>query len=197
MVVLHYTAMTSAAAALCTLSTPQTEVSSHYLIDEAGTTTQLVDEHMRAWHAGQGSWRGLEDINSRSIGIELANDGATPFSAAQMDATEELLRGIHARWQIAPEGVIAHSDMAPRRKIDPGPRFDWRRLARSGVSVWPEMADAEPDGFAQAARSFGYPDVPLDTLLSAFRLRFRPWADGPLDAVDAGLATNLAVRFGN
>ena len=195
-VVLHYTAMDSAEAALRALCDPTREVSAHYLLDEAGAVMQLVPEDMRAWHAGRGTWRGLDDINSRSIGIELANSGQTPFSARQITVLEHLLAGILDRWSIPPEGVIGHSDMAPERKIDPGPRFDWRRLARQGLSVWPDAQAAEPEAFRPALHAFGYPEVADDLLLKAFRMRFRPWAEGPTDAVDAGLATDLARRFG-
>jgi N-acetylmuramoyl-L-alanine amidase len=138
LVVLHYTAMASAEAALARLCDPGAEVSCHWLIDEDGRLFALVPEELRAWHAGAGTWRGRGDVNSRSIGIELQNDGRSPFPERQMAALERLLPGIMARWEIAPAGVIAHSDMAPDRKADPGPRFDWRRLARAGLSVWPE-----------------------------------------------------------
>ena len=109
---------------------------------------------VRAWHAGAGEWAGITDVNSHSIGIELANTGFQPFPEAQMAGLESLLRGVMDRWQIGPEGVIAHSDMAPERKSDPGPRFDWRRLALQGLSVWPEAQEADPDGFFQDARRF-------------------------------------------
>jgi N-acetylmuramoyl-L-alanine amidase len=138
MVVIHYTAMESCAAALARLCDPAAEVSAHWLIAEDGRVMALVPEEMRAWHAGAGAWGGVGDVNSRSIGIELANDGAQPFGAPQMAALERLLAGIMARWQVRPERVIGHSDMAPERKRDPGPRFDWRALARAGLSVWPE-----------------------------------------------------------
>ncbi len=195
-VVLHYTAMESCAAAAERLCDPTYEVSSHYLIDYDGTVHQLVPEEARAWHAGAGQWRGLADMNSRSIGIELANDGREPFPEPQMTALETLLAGIMARWAIPPQAVIAHSDMAPGRKSDPGVRFDWCRLAQRGLSVWPEMAgQGDPAAFHFHAQRFGYPSD-ADNLLTAFRLRFRPWAAGPLDAVDAALAENLALRFG-
>lgn len=197
MVVIHYTAMPSERAALATLCNPATEVSAHYLIAGDGEVLLLVPEVLRAWHAGAGRWGAVTDVNSRSIGIELANDGASPFAAAQMDALCDLLCGIRARWAIRPERVIGHSDMAPGRKIDPGARFDWRRLAREGLSVWPEPTEnADTSDFLPLMRAFGYTatDDP-DLLLQVFRLRFRPWATGPLDATDAGLIRDLARGF--
>ena len=195
LVVIHYTAMDSCAAALARLCDPAVEVSAHYLIDTEGRVLSLVDEAARAWHAGAGSWGGRGDVNSRSIGVELANRGAEPFAAAQMAALEGLLAGILARWALPPQAVIGHCDMAPDRKADPGPRFDWRRLALQGLSVWPVAGAGAPSDFGTDARRFGYPDAPADCLLTAFRLRFRPWARGPLDAVDAGLMADLAQRF--
>lgn len=198
LVVLHYTAMSSAEAALRALCDPAREVSAHYLITEQGEVLDLVDEEMRAWHAGIGTWAGADDVNSRSIGIEIANDGASPFAAPAMDALEALLPGILERWAIPPEGVIGHSDMAPRRKFDPGPKFDWRRLARAGLSVWPEAkaAAAEPASFFGHARAFGYPEDDADLILGAFRSRFRPGAKGPVSAADAAPMADLARRYG-
>lgn len=194
MIVLHYTGMESCAAAHARLCDPQAEVSAHYLISETGALWQLVPEALRAWHAGAGHWAGSDDVNSRSIGIELANTGAAPFPEPQMAVLEDLMQGIMARWSIAPHRVIAHSDMAPARKADPGPRFDWRRLALSGLSVWPTAG--APGDFLDAARAFGYPpDAAPEDILGAFRLRFRPWASGPVDATDAALAGDLARRF--
>ena len=202
LVVLHYTAMESCAAAERALCDPAREVSAHYLISEAGEVRALVDEKMRAWHAGAGTWGGAGDVNSRSIGIELSNTGFAPFAARQIDALEALLPGILGRWSIPPEGVIAHSDMAPGRKSDPGPRFDWLRLARRGLSVWPDASGAEgapapeKQRFRDAALRFGYPDVADDLLLKTMRLRFRPGADGPLDVTDMAIIGDLAARFG-
>lgn len=196
MVVIHYTGMASCAAALERLCDPAAEVSAHWLVDGDGTLHALVPEDLRAWHAGAGAWGAVTDVNSRSIGIELANPGAQPFPLRQMLALEVLLAGIMARWSIPPERVIGHSDMAPDRKRDPGPRFDWRALARAGLSVWPDgSAQADPSAFLPAARAFGYPDAGPDLVLQAFRLRFRPWARGPVDAQDAGAALDLARRF--
>lgn len=195
LIVLHYTAMPTCAEARDRLCDPATEVSAHWLISEAGRAEQLVDEAMRAWHAGAGAWGAASDVNSRSVGIELANTGDAPFPEPQMAALEGLLGQIMSRWQIPPERIIAHSDMAPGRKRDPGPRFDWRRLALGGLAVWP---GAGGDGNAPLTRSlnaFGYPVAPDEVLLQAFRLRFRPWAVGGEDAVDRALAHDLARRF--
>lgn len=199
LIVLHYTAMKDCAAAERALCDPAREVSAHYLISRSGEVIQLVDEARRAWHAGAGGWRGTGDVNSRSIGIELDNDGVSPFSGPLMDALEGLLPGILQRWSIAPEGVIAHSDMAPERKSDPGPRFDWLRLARQGLSVWPDPQPCDTTDLARFradARTFGYPDLDDALLLRAVRLRFRPAATGPLDASDCAIMADLAARYG-
>ncbi|KXF90865.1 N-acetylmuramoyl-L-alanine amidase [Phaeobacter inhibens] len=199
LVVLHYTAMDSAEAALERLRDPQYEVSAHYLIGADGTLWQMVREADRAWHAGAGEWCGQEDINSRSIGIELDNRGDHPFSAPQMTRLETLLSAILQRWAISPTGVIGHSCMAPGRKSDPGPRFDWARLARQGLAApVPEGRGAESviaqepcagmDHFRALARARGFTaDVGDATLLQAVRLRFRPWQRGPLSDADVQL----------
>ncbi|WP_299792348.1 N-acetylmuramoyl-L-alanine amidase [uncultured Marivita sp.] len=191
---MHYTAMDCAEKARDWLCHDEAQVSAHYVIGPDGTVWQLVDEADRAWHAGAGAWGPVTDVNSRSIGIEIANTGSTPFAAKQMDALDTLVAAIMARHAIPPERVIGHSDMAPGRKIDPGARFDWRRLARQGLAIWPEP-EGEGD-FTDNVRAFGYTaDVPRDTLLAAFRLRFRPGATGPLDDTDRAIMANLAKRW--
>ncbi|WP_233155079.1 N-acetylmuramoyl-L-alanine amidase [Sedimentitalea arenosa] len=197
LIVIHYTAMSSAEAALARLCDPAAEVSAHYLIAGDGRVWQMVEEMQRAWHAGAGRWGGQGDVNSRSVGIELDNDGTYPFSDPQMRALEGLLAGIMDRWRIGPAGLIGHSDMAPDRKFDPGPRFDWVRLARQGLAVWPgQDACGEGDFIADAAR-FGYdPEYGADAVLAAFRARFRPFATGPLCAADTAAMQDLAHRFG-
>ncbi len=201
MVVLHYTGMETAKAALARLQDPRAEVSAHYLVSEDGRVWRLVPEEMRAWHAGAGSWAGAADVNSRSIGIELANPGPLagypPFPEAQMVALEALLDAILARWRMPPAHVIAHSDMAPERKVDPGPKFDWRRLGRAGRALWVEgRGGSAPnwDVFCAAASAAGYPEtMDRETLLDAFRLRFRPAGRGrPLEPVDTYTAQALA-----
>jgi len=134
MVVLHYTAMESAEAACTRLCDPEPEVSAHYLISETGEILRLVAEEQRAWHAGAGAWKECSDINSYSIGIELANRGDEPFPEPQLCVLEVLLKDILKRWQISPKRVLGHSDIAPGRKQDPGPRFPWSRLAAQGLA---------------------------------------------------------------
>ena len=194
LVVLHFTEMPSADAALERLSSPQAEVSAHYLIARDGTVWQLVDEEQRAWHAGAGQWQGLDDVNSRSIGIELDNDGHSPFSARMMASLEIVLKDILARWDIPPVGVIAHSDMAPSRKIDPGRRFDWERLARLGLAIWPKTQGNPQQSLATSLDAIGYPDPHDAQSLRAFRLRFNPGASGPETALDRAIADAVAVE---
>jgi N-acetylmuramoyl-L-alanine amidase len=188
LIVLHYTAMNGAPAALDRLCDPAAEVSAHYLIGACGTVWQMVAEDQRAWHAGAGEWAGMADINSRSIGIELDNRGDHPFSEPQMAALERLLPQVMARWGIGPGGVIGHSDMAPGRKRDPGPRFDWARLARGGLAVaCGQGAGEAPDAvrFRARAMAAGFTAAADEAvLLDAVRLRFRPWGRGPLSAHD-------------
>ena len=136
MIVLHHTVL-DLPESLRRLCDPVIEVSAHFVIAADGAIFRLVPEQMRAWHAGAGRWGAVAEVNSRSVGIEIVNRGDHPYAAAQMRALEGLLPGIMVRWRVPPERVIAHSDMAPRRKIDPGKRFDWRRLALAGLAVWP------------------------------------------------------------
>lgn len=189
--------MRDTAAACRTLCNPDNEVSSHYLIAPDGQVMSLVAEDMRAWHAGAGRWGDITDVNSASIGIELSNDGYSPFAALLMDALCELVAGIMTRWQIPAHGVIGHSDFAPGRKIDPGIRFDWQRLARLGLAVWPTPVDPAPlDQFMplMALAGFTATDDP-DLALHCFRLHYRPQAHGPLSLDDMALLTDLAQRF--
>jgi N-acetylmuramoyl-L-alanine amidase len=139
---LHYTGMASAEAACRRLCDPDSKVSCHYLVEEEGGIVQMVEEDMRAWHAGQSYWHGETDINSRSIGIEIHNGGHDfgypDFPDRQMEAVVALARDILDRHPILPQRVLAHSDVAPRRKQDPGEKFDWRRLHEAGIGHWVE-----------------------------------------------------------
>jgi len=178
---LHYTGMKSAAESLARLCDPTAKVSAHYLVEEDGTLWQLVDEAQRAWHAGIGSWAGATDISARSIGIELQNPGHEfgyrKFPEPQMQALIELARGILARHAIPPARVLGHADTAPTRKEDPGELFDWRRLAREGIGLWPDDGPATGSADWQALLAqYGYDVRDPDAALRAFRRHFEPEA---------------------
>ena len=194
LVVIHYTAMENAEAALERLCGSEFEVSAHYLVGRDGTVYRMVPEDKRAWHAGVGSWAGRGDVNSRSLGIELDNDGMSQFTEPLMAKLEVLLSDILDRHALPPWAVIGHSDMAPGRKRDPGRHFDWRRLAEKGLSIWP--APLPGGDFMRDAAAFGYPvHVGKGAILSAFRQRFNPNADGPLSKEDEALMAGLARGF--
>lgn len=204
MLVIHYTGMRSADAALDRLCDPSAEVSAHYVIREDGRIHALVDEAMRAWHAGRSFWRGARDINSRSIGIELVNpghdNGYRPFPIAQMEALVWLASGILTRHPISPHNIVGHSDIAPDRKRDPGEFFDWRFLSLRGIGLWPEatLGAEEIEALSASEREmcrhflsrFGYAldegdyeDTQSAAVATAFQSRFRPLAvTGRLDA---------------
>jgi N-acetylmuramoyl-L-alanine amidase len=169
--ILHYTGMETAEKACDWLCREESQVSCHYLVDEKGRIIQMVDETMRAWHAGVSSWHGEEDINSFSIGIEIQNPGHglgyLEFPAVQMDAVAALAKDIVSRHAIAPRNVLAHSDVAPGRKIDPGEKFDWRFLHTKGIG---HFVDPEPLGggsFLQEGDS-GDPVFALQAMLKLY-----------------------------
>jgi N-acetylmuramoyl-L-alanine amidase len=220
MVILHYTGMQTADAALARLADPEAKVSSHYLVDEDGRVDQLVPEARRARHAGISSWAGVTDVNSHSVGIEIVNPGHEfgyrDFPDAQIAAVIALTRDIVARHAVRPDRVLAHSDVAPARKQDPGEKFPWARLAAADVGLWVEPAPLGPgilcapgDRNEQVARlqsqlaDYGYGieatgvyDEQTVIVMSAFQRHFRPaQVDGIADrsTVDT-LARLLAAR---
>ncbi len=206
---LHYTGMAGEAAALERLCDPAARVSAHYLIGEDGRVLRLVAEDRRAWHAGVACWAGERDVNSRSIGIELANPGHEfgyrHFPEAQMDSLIALARDILARHPIPSHRVLGHSDVAPARKRDPGELFDWPRLAAAGLGLWPAPADEPAKTPAEAwfragLGRFGYclpPEAdPLDEVLAAFQRHFRPEAvTGRPDPGTAARLRGLLARL--
>jgi N-acetylmuramoyl-L-alanine amidase len=200
-VVLHYTGMQRAAEALDWLCNPASKVSAHWFIDEDGTTTQLVAEERRAWHAGRGMFRGVTDMNSASVGIELQNPGHEwgyrPFPRRQMQACLWLLGEIVARHGIDRADVIGHSDHAPTRKDDPGEKFDWGLLARHGLALArparllpaPQWDDA---AFIEALRGFGYDVRDQHAAVRAFQRRFRQArVDGTIDMETRAILATL------
>lgn len=171
MILLHYTGMGTAEGALDWLCRAESQVSSHYFVFEDGRVVQLVPEERRAWHAGKSLWREEADINSLSIGIEIANaghpGGLPDFPDAQVEAVIELCRDCGQRWAIAPERVLGHSDVAPVRKVDPGEKFPWARLAAAGVGHWVEPAPITGGRFFQKG-DVGQPIEALQSMLSLY-----------------------------
>jgi N-acetylmuramoyl-L-alanine amidase len=204
MVVLHYTGMRSTGEALARLCDESSQVSAHYLIDEDGTVTNLVPEEKRAWHAGTSYWRGITDVNSASIGIELANPGHEwgyrPFPEPQMDALLPLLADIMDRHDIPRANVVGHSDVAPARKTDPGEYFDWRRLGQLGLAL--EIPKAKmnlfydnPGAFYLGMERFGYDITDGRAAVTAFQRRFRPeYIDGEIDGEIGGILFELLLE---
>jgi N-acetylmuramoyl-L-alanine amidase len=204
---LHYTGLASCAQAIEWLRRPASKVSCHYVVDESGRITQMVAEAMRAWHAGLSYWAGESDVNSASIGVEIHNPGHDAgypgFTEPQMAAVEALCRDIVTRNRIQPERVLAHSDVAPARKRDPGEKFDWARLARAGVGHWVEPAPYDPhdrvtgggDGgrliadvqsmlarYGYGIQPTGDSETKTESVVRAFQRHFRPaHVDGRLD----------------
>lgn len=223
-VILHYTGMPTGAEALAWLCDPASELSSHYFVWEDGRIVQLVAEDRRAWHAGRGLWKGVSDLNSASIGVEIVNPGhgqppgagePPPFPPRQIESVIALLRDIGARHAIAPERVLAHSDIAPARKIDPGEKFPWDVLRRSGIGHWTAPApiqggalyrrgqEGPPVRALQALLAlYGYGveltgvyDAQTQIVVAAFQRHFRPArVDGEADA--STLATLRALIDG-
>lgn len=214
--ILHYTGMETAEKACAWLCAPESRVSCHYLVDEDGLITAMVDEELRAWHAGESSWHGETDINSHSIGIEIHNRGHflgyPDFPPRQMKAVAELCQDIVDRHAIVPERVLAHSDVAPGRKIDPGEKFDWRYLHQQGVGHWVEPEalcagprleqGAEGDSVREAQQllaryGYGLPvtgvfDERTRIVVEAFQRHFRPQrVDGVWDQSSAGTLSRL------
>jgi N-acetylmuramoyl-L-alanine amidase len=195
-VILHHTTNGTAARALATLTDPARMVSAHYLVGRDGVVYQLVDERYRAWHAGASRWGAETDINSASIGIELDNDGFEPYPPAQVDALLALLADIEARHEIPRENFLAHGDVAPGRKVDPGALFPWNTLAQRGFGAWcdepvtpdrtvtpdepvtPAEAGARSSD-AQALALFGYDVTNLEAAVRAFNRHFMALEDEP------------------
>lgn len=221
LLLLHYTGLVDVERAIDWLSRVESRVSCHYVIDTAGTITQMVPETLRAWHAGLSVWAGDTDINSCSVGIEIHNPGhdygLPEYPEAQLQAVEALSRDIIARWRIAPARVLGHSDVAPLRKIDPGEMFPWARMAAAGVGLWctPETIDAADPGFGpgvggpsvRAAQiklaEIGYGlhmtgeiDPLTEFVLRAFQRHFRPErVDGRLDRSTGKTLERVAAAF--
>jgi len=184
-VILHHTSNATAEPALRTLTRRESQVSAHFLVVRDGTIVQLVDERARAWHAGASLWGDSHDINSASLGIELDNDGAEAYPEAQVKATLALLADLSRRYRIPTANYLGHADVAPRRKVDPGRLFPWKRLADAGFGLWCDAAEIPADAAAAGTdagegavddalglRAFGYDTSDIDAARAAFRMHF-------------------------
>ncbi|MEP6340706.1 N-acetylmuramoyl-L-alanine amidase [Parasphingorhabdus sp.] len=201
--VMHYTGMKDAASAINWLANPDAKVSAHYVVTEDGQIVQMVNEENRAWHAGRGYWRGIEDVNSASIGIEIVNPGHewgyVPFPEEQMDSVTRLASEIVGRHNIAKSNIIGHSDLAPARKQDPGELFDWGRLARHGLALErPTKNLFDPiwtdGGFMLALERFGYDITAKKDAVVAFQRRFRQEnIDGIIDGETRAILLSLML----
>ncbi|HIG23728.1 MAG TPA: N-acetylmuramoyl-L-alanine amidase [Henriciella marina] len=192
MLVLHYTGMETGDAAIERLCDPEAGVSAHYVVRENGDILKLVDEDKRAWHAGVASWQGDEDLNSRSVGIEIVNgghdwpaaDGSLPaYPDAQIEAVTELALGIIERWSIPQTRVVGHSDVAPARKADPGEHFPWQQLAASHIGLWPHEAGDASQPVPTSLKTIGYDIGDLKAAITAFQRR---WLQHRTDGLDDG-----------
>jgi N-acetylmuramoyl-L-alanine amidase len=201
--VLHYTGMRSGQEAIARLGDPAAKVSAHYVVEEDGAVFRLVAEERRAAHAGISFWRGRRALNGNSIGIEIVNPGHEwgyrPFPALQMAAVCDLCLGIMTRHPIEQRNVVAHSDIAPDRKQDPGELFDWRGLAANGVGLWPgaDPAPVEEAALLPLLGAIGYrTDLPLSVLLTGFQRHWLPGrADGIADEVTRARGAAVARVF--
>lgn len=206
--VLHYTGMSSAEAAVERLCDPSARVSAHYVVEENGRIWRLVPEARRAFHAGISCWQGESDLNAVSLGIEIVNPGHEwgyrPFPEAQMCAVETLCRDLVSRYSIPPHRIVGHSDIAPERKRDPGELFDWPRLARAGIGIWPPMSpitsthQIDRAGALADLLAIGYcaTEQSLTSALVAFQRRFRPRVcDGRLDAESMQRLSQVGIAF--
>ncbi len=199
LIVLHYTEQQSVQQSLETLRSSNSggPVSAHYLIGGDGHIYQLVADERRAWQAGQGRWGTITDVNSASIGIELDNDGHSAFAQPQIDALLRLLTDLTARWRIPPTQVIGHEDLAPGRKVDPGPLFPWQQLAANGFGLWPRgpLCDA-PATFDpwMALAAIGYSLDNRPAAVNSFHHHFRGIEGDELDAQDARILQNLVQQ---
>ncbi|MBT7582722.1 MAG: N-acetylmuramoyl-L-alanine amidase [Kordiimonadaceae bacterium] len=207
--IMHYTGMASGAEALIRLCDAKSEVADHYLIEENGEVYSLVDESHRAWHSGVSKWEDDEDINDRSIGIELVNPGHpypgyesdyVSFPGAQMESLISLSQEIIGRHKIKPWHVLGHSDVAWRRKIDPGELFDWKMLSENGVGCWPKREndniEVSSEHFLTGLKFYGYSTEGCHEnqteIISAFQRHFRQSNfSGVLDSETMGILMDL------
>ena len=176
-IILHHTAQESVEQTIRTFTLNRTQVSAHYIVGDDGRVVQMLNDYLRAWHAGSGSWGKITDMNSCSIGIELDNNGYEPFSEAQITSLMALLSRLQKEFNIPKANIIGHADIAPSRKVDPSALFPWKTLAENGFGLWQdEILEPAPENFdvVQALRVIGYDTKNLKTTVTAFKLHYLP-----------------------
>ncbi|GGZ28670.1 N-acetylmuramoyl-L-alanine amidase [Echinicola pacifica] len=218
-IIIHHTAQDSLAQTIHTFTVPHTQVSSHYVVGRDGEVVQMLNDYLRAWHAGRGRWGQDTDLNSSSLGIELDNNGSEPFSEAQISSLLKLLHELKERYNIPAANIIGHSDIAPTRKVDPSPLFPWKTLAENGYGLWYDdfmimtvdipvdnenykteevMMELVPAGFniRNALKIIGYDTSDLPAAIRAFKLHFiQRDIQAPLTENEIRILHNLYQKY--
>ena len=199
-VILHHTAQKSAEQTLATFTKQQSQVSAHYVISKSGQVYHILNNYLRAWHSGVGKWGNETDINSASIGIELDNDGLSPFSDSQINSLIQVLTLLKKDYNIPTANFIGHADIAPSRKVDPNANFPWKKLSEKGFGNWPDslLIDSVPETFnpQEALRIIGYDTSNLTAAITAFKLHFIQTDISPiLTEEDKRVLLNLYKKY--
>ncbi len=198
-IIIHHTAQDSLQQTIKTFTLEKTQVSAHYIIADNGKVVQMLNDYLRAWHAGNASWGKTTDINSASIGIELDNNGSEPFSEAQIDSLLQLLARLKKLYNIPTQNIIGHLDIAPSRKSDPSELFPWKKLAENGFGIFPDeiLTDA-PTNFnpEQALRIIGYSTKNLPDAIKTFKRHYMPTeVNDVLDVKTSNTIYNLYIKI--
>lgn len=198
-VVLHHTAQNSCQQTIETFTNVNREVSAHYVICKDGIVFQMINDYLRGWHAGAGSWGNVTDVNSSSLGIEIDNNGAETFTDVQIESLRKLLLYLKKTYNIPAQNFIAHSDVAPGRKVDPNKYFPWESLAKDGIGIWYDTTNiAVPDDFdpAMALKVIGYSVKDTNAAIGSFRLRFLGMeSTAPLNAEEKKILYSLMRKM--
>lgn len=198
-IIIHHTAQGSLEQTLHTFTAPHTQVSAHYVVGRHGEVYQMLNDYLRAWHAGAGKWGSVTDINSVSLGIELDNNGDEPFSDAQIYSLLNLLERLKTAYNIPATNFLAHADIAPARKTDPSVHFPWKKLAENGFGLWPEEPLLTPPELfnpRDALRIIGYDVSNLDAAIIAFKRRYvQEDIDPELTPYDLKVLYSLYLKY--
>lgn len=198
-VIIHHTAQNGCDSTLRTFTLPRTQVSAHYVICKDGTVHHMLNDYLRAWHAGTGRWGNVTDVNSSSIGIELDNNGFEAFTEAQISSLLQVLKTLKKNYSIPTANFIGHADIAPKRKVDPNRYFPWQQLAQNGYGYWYDTANVKlPENFnaMQSLRIIGYDTKDSVAAIRAFKLHFVQQDSIPkLNEADRKIIYDLYKRY--